>query len=79
MVMLRQTYMPNLVLGKTADTHAIDRQDANDHENEDFTQEQKDAKREAMQKHDVALVYKHCSETWGVFAKLTPTEYSEQE
>lgn len=32
-----------------------------------------------MQMHDVALVYKHCSSTWGVFAKLEPTEYSEQE
>lgn len=39
MVMLRQTYMPNLVLGKTSTVHPIDRQDANENENEDFTQE----------------------------------------
>lgn len=71
--------MPNLILGQTSTTHAIDRANANDDENENFTQEQKDAKRKAMQMHDVALVFKHCSETWGVFAKLDPTEYSEEE
>jgi len=37
MVMFRQTYMPNLILGKTAVVHPIDRANANDHENENFT------------------------------------------
>lgn len=39
MVMFRQTYMPNLVLGKTDTVHAIDRANANDNENEQFTEE----------------------------------------
>lgn len=39
MVMFRQTYMPNLILGQTSTTHAIDRANANDDENENFTQE----------------------------------------
>jgi len=29
--------------------------------------------------HDIALLYSHCQKTWGIFARLNPSNYTDEE